>query len=182
MQQGLTQQEAQERLRKYGENSITTKSNFSLAGLFFSQFPTTINIILTVAGFASLFINDRIDAFFIFAIILINGCFGFFQEYRAQVSLEKLKEYTAPDALVIRDGKQLRILAEQVVTDDIVVLEEGDRIPADGVLVNEAEMEVDESILTGESLAVLKKKNEPVLLGTLILQGNGLLQVMATYS
>jgi Ca2+-transporting ATPase len=178
--QGLTQQEVQERLNKYGENSITTKSNFSLTDLFFSQFPTTINIILMIAGFASLFINDKIDAFFIFAIVLINGCFGFFQEYHAQLSIEKLKEYTAPDATVIRDGKQLRILAEKVVQDDIVIIEEGDRVPADGILLEGAEMEVDESILTGESLAVLKKKNEPVLLGTLILQGNGLLQVTAT--
>jgi Ca2+-transporting ATPase len=180
MQQGLTQLEVQERLRKYGENVIATKSNFSLFNLFTSQFPTTINCILFVAGVASLFINDSLDALFIFAIILINGCFGFFQEYRAQQALEKLKEYTAPDALVIRDGKEQVILAEQVVPDDIVVLEEGDRIPADGLLLDETELEVDESILTGESLAVLKKKNDSTLLGTLVLQGNGLLRVTQT--
>src|SRR5476649_2002519 len=126
MYQGLTQQEAKERLRKYGENSIATNSNFSLTELFFSQFPTTINIILLIAGFASFFINDKIDAFFIFAIVIINGCFGFFQEYRAQQSLEKLKKYTAPDALVIREGKEILILAEQVVKDDIVALSKGD--------------------------------------------------------
>lgn len=180
MQQGLSLQEVQERLSKYGENSITTKSDFSLITLFLSQFPTTINIILFVAGIASLFIRDRIDAFFIFAIIIINGCFGFFQEYRAQQALEKLKEYTTPDALVIRNGKESLISAEQIVPDDIVILEEGDRIPADGILLDEAELEVDESILTGESLAVTKKKNDAVMLGTLVLQGNGLVRITTT--
>src|SRR6185437_13169063 len=106
MQLGLTQQEVQERLSKYGENVIATKSNFSFISLFASQFPTTINCILFVAGIASLVIKDSLDALFIFAIILINGCFGFFLEYRAQQALEKLKVYTAPDALVIRDGKE----------------------------------------------------------------------------
>jgi P-type Ca2+ transporter type 2C len=180
MQQGLTQQEAGARLQTFGKNVIATESSFSLWNLFLSQFPTTINIILVVAGMASLLISDAIDAFFIFAIVLINGCFGFVQEYRAQESLEKLKEYTAPDALVIRDGKEKVILAEELVPDDIVVLEEGDRIPADGTLFEEAELEVDESILTGESLAIIKKKHEHVLLGTLVLGGNGLMRVTQT--
>ena len=180
MQQGLTQQEAKKRLQKYGKNTIITESKFSLWKLFFSQFPTTINGILFVAGVASLFINDLLDAFFIFAIIFINGCFGFAQEFRAQKALEKLKEYSAPDALVIRDGNETVILAEQVVTDDIVVLTEGDRIPADGVLLDETELEIDESILTGESLAVLKKKGEIALFGTLVMKGNGLLRVTKT--
>src|SRR5882672_8192823 len=168
MDKGLTQREAQERLHTYGMNTISTESTFSVWDLFLSQFPTTINAILLVAGIASLFINDSLDAFFIFAIIIINGCFGFAQEYRAQKSLEKLKQYTTPEALVIRDGKETVILAEQLVPDDIVVLSEGDRVPADGILLDEAQLEIDESILTGESLAVIKKKSEPVMLGTLV--------------
>lgn len=180
MVNGLTQHEAVERLHNYGANTISTESEFSLVKLFLSQFPTTINAILFIAGLASLFIHDVLDAFFIFAILIINGCFGFAQEYRAQKSLEKLKEYTAPEALVIRDGKEKVILAEQLVPDDIVVIDEGDRVPADGVLVDVAGLEVDESILTGESLAVIRKKNETVLLGTLVLQGNGLMRVTKT--
>lgn len=180
MQHGLTQQQAQERLQKYGKNTIITESGFSFWKLFLSQFPTTINTILFVAGIASLFIHDSVDAFFIFAIVIINGCFGFVQEYRAQQSLEKLKKYTAPDTLVIRDGKETLILAELLVPDDIVVLDEGDRIPADGILLEEAELEVDESILTGESLAIVKKNGEPVMLGTLVLGGNGLVRITET--
>ncbi|MGH2638200.1 MAG: HAD-IC family P-type ATPase, partial [Rhabdochlamydiaceae bacterium] len=167
-------------MHKYGKNEITTETQFSVRDLFLSQFPTTINAILFIAGLASLFIRDTIDAFFIFAVIVVNGCFGFAQEYRAQKSLEKLKEYTAPEALVIRDGKETVILAEQLVPNDIVVLSEGDRVPADGTLLDEAQLEIDESILTGESLAVIKKKSEPVLLGTLVFQGNGLMRVTKT--
>jgi Ca2+-transporting ATPase len=177
MERGLTQHEVVERLKKFGKNSITAKSNFSVKKLFLSQFPTTINAILAIAGIGSFFINDSLDALFIFAVIIINACFGFVQEYRAQKSLEKLKQYTAPEALVIRDGKETRILAEDIVIDDIVILSEGDRVPADGVLIDQAQLEIDESILTGESLAVLKKKMDGIMLGTLVLKGNGLMKV-----
>jgi len=182
MEHGLTQHEAIERLNKYGKNVIATESSFSGWKLFFSQFPTTINVILFIAGVASLFIRDTLDAGFIFAIIFINGCFGFAQEFRAQKALEKLKDYTAPEAVVIREGKETIILAEEVVPGDIVVLTEGDRISADGVLLEGAELEVDESILTGESLAALKKINEPLMLGTLVLKGNGVMRVENTGS
>jgi len=180
MEHSLTQHEALEQLQKYGKNTIATESNFSLQKLFVSQFPTTINLILLLAGVASLFIHDILDTFFIFAVIIINGCFGFAQEYRAQKAIDKLKEYTAPEALVIREGKETIILAEQVVPNDIVILSEGDRIPADGILLDGIELEVDESILTGEALAVTKRKNELVMLGTLVLKGNGLMRVTKT--
>jgi len=180
MEHGLTQREAEERLQKYGNNTISAESHFSAWKLFLSQFPTTINTILFVAGIASFFIHDKIDAAFIFAIVIINGCFGFIQEYRAQQSLEKLKEYTAPDARVFRDSKEIRILAEGLVPEDIVILSEGDRIPADGILIEDVELEVDESILTGESLAVIKKKTESLMLGTLVLGGNGIMRVTKT--
>src|SRR5579864_3738514 len=136
MEHGLSQHEATERLGKYGKNTIITESNFSIQKLFFSQFPTTINAILFVAGVASLIIHDILDALFIFAIIVINGCFGFAQEFRAQKALEKLTAYTAPEAIVLRDGKESVVLAEQVVPNDIIILSEGDRIPADGILLD----------------------------------------------
>ena len=180
MEHGLTQQQATERLHTYGKNVIATESSFSVWKLFFSQFPTTINAILFIAAVASLVIHDALDSFFIFAVIVINAFFGFIQEYRAQKSLEKLKEYTAPEARVIRNGKETVILAENLVPDDIVVLTEGDRIPADGELIDQTELEIDESILTGESLAVLKKKTDPVLLGTLVLKGNCQMRVTKT--
>src|SRR5258708_227685 len=122
MEHGLTQHEASERLKKYGKNTIATESSFSVRNLFLSQFPTIINAILFVAGLASIFIHDILDAFFIFAIIFINCCFCFAQEFRAQRALEKLKDYTAPEALVLRDGKETIILAGQIVPNDIIIL------------------------------------------------------------
>jgi Ca2+-transporting ATPase len=180
MEHGLTQREAEDRLQKIGKNAIMTESSFSAYKLFLQQFPSTINAILFVAGIASIIIKDNLDGFFIFAVIIVNGIFGFFQEYRAQKSLEKLKEYTAPEAVVLRDGKESAILAESLVPDDIVILGEGDRIPADGVIIDGAELEVDESILTGESLAVIKKKDETAMLGTLVIKGNGMIRVTKT--
>ncbi len=177
---GLTQHEVLEQTKKYGNNSIATESNFSAFSLFLSQFPTIINAILFIAGTASLLIHDILDAFFIFIIIIINGCFGFAQEYRAEKELEKLKTYTAPEALVLRDGKEAIILAEQLVPKDIVILNEGDRIPADGMLLDGTELEIDESVLTGESLAVVKKKSDELLLGTLVLKGNGMMEITKT--
>lgn len=180
MEHGLTTHEVQEHLRKYGNNTIVGESNFSITRLFISQFPTIINALLFIAGVASLIIKDALDASFIFAIIIINGCFGFAQEYRAQKALESLKGYTAPEAIVMRDGKETIILAEQIVQDDVIILTEGDRIPADGILLEGTELEVDESVLTGESLAVVKKKGEDVLLGTLVIKGNGLMRAAKT--
>jgi len=180
MEHGLTQREAEAQLEKVGKNEITTESSFSVYKLFLTQFPTTINAILFIAGIASLVIKDILDGFFIFAVIIVNGILGFIQEYRAQVSLEKLKAYTAPEAIVLRDGKESVVLAETLVPDDIVILGEGDRVPADGIIIDETELDVDESILTGESLAILKKKDETVMLGTLIVKGNGMIRVTRT--
>jgi Ca2+-transporting ATPase len=180
MEQGLAQHDVPELLKKYGENTISSETTFSMKKLFFSQFPTTINAILFIAGVLSLLISNQLDAFFIFIVIIINASLGFIQEYRAQKSLEKLKAYTAPLARVIRDGKEEQILAAKLVPGDIVILSEGDRIPTDGQLLDEAELEIDESILTGESLAVEKKKDDDVLLGTLVLKGNGTMRVTKT--
>lgn len=180
MQHRLTQPEVIERLKKYGTNVIETESHSSIIPLFLAQFPTTINIILFIASIASLLIKDVLDACFILAIIFINGCFGFIQEYRAQKSLEKLKEYAVPEALVIREHGVEVVLAKNIVPDDTVILEEGSRVPADGILLEGTELEVDESILSGESLAVMKKTSEPIMLGTLVLQGNGLMRVTKT--
>lgn len=177
MEKGLSQDEVQEQVKTYGKNVIEAESNFSIKKLFLSQFPTTINAILFIAGVFSLLIQNYLDAFFIFIVIVINACFGFIQEFRAQKSLEKLKAYTAPMARVLRGGKEEQILAADLVPNDIVILSEGDRIPADGILFDESEIELDEAILTGESMAVAKNKADEVLMGTLVLRGNGMMKV-----
>lgn len=174
---GLSAHEVLERKKQYGKNEIPSQQSFSVRALFFSQFFTVINGILFLAAFLSLFLRGYFDSVFIVAIIIINAIFGFIQEYRAQKSLEKLKNYASPTALVIRGGKEQKIMAADLVPDDIVVISEGGRVPADGELVEVHHLEIDESILTGESLPVSKEPKNEVFLGTLIIKGHGLFRV-----
>jgi len=180
MNQGLTHQQTKELLLRYGKNRIESHTTSSAWQMFFEQFPTVINAILAIAALLSFFLNNILDASFILAIIVLNAVFGFIQEYRAERSLAKLQSYTAPTARVIRENKESKILAEDLVPGDIAVLSEGDRVPADGVLIEVTHLEIDESILTGESLAVNKKKPDAVFLGTLAIRGKGIIRVTKT--
>jgi Ca2+-transporting ATPase len=180
MEKGLTTQEALRLLRIYGANLIEQKRNFVAIKIFLSQFPTFINLILLIASLFLFFTHDIIDSIFILAVIVLNGLFGFAQEYKAEKSLEKLKTYTTPVVRVIRDGIEQEIKTTQLVPADIVVITEGERIPADGKLLKGNSLEVDESILTGEFIPVAKKENDPLLSGTLITRGKGLMQVEKT--
>ncbi len=176
---GLTTKEALDKQKQYGKNEITTQTKNSPLFLFFSQFPTTINAILALAGLFSFIIGNTLDGFFIFAVLVINALFSFFQEYKAEKALEKLKSFITPLSHVMRDGKQEEIETINLVPGDIVKLFEGDRIPADGVLLENHHLEVDESILTGESLPVLKELEDPLLSGTLVTKGRGTLIVQS---
>jgi len=180
MEKGLTQQQAEEKLKQHGKNTISAESTFSILGSFISQFTTIINAILFVAAVFSYFISNILDAALILSIIFLNAILGFIQEFKAEKSLERLKNMTAPTARVIRDGKEQEVLAESLVPYDVVVLAEGARVPVDGELLEANHLEIDESILTGESLAVIKKHKEDVFLGTFVTKGNGLMLVTAT--
>ncbi|HSA83957.1 MAG TPA: cation-transporting P-type ATPase [Patescibacteria group bacterium] len=178
-QNGLTTEQVLAQRKHYGKNIIEAESSFSILKTFFSQFANVINAILLVAGVASFFLGHNLDGVFILAIIILNAILGFVQEYRAEKSLEKLKHLTAPHARVKRDGKDQEIFAQDLVPGDIVILEEGSRIPADGTLIDTTHLELDESILTGESLAIIKKPSDQIFLGTLVNKGNGVLKVTA---
>lgn len=179
-QLGLTTGEAQARLSQYGRNEIVYKRHFKALKLFLSQFPSVINGILISAALFSFLIKEVIDAFFILSIIFLSAVFGFFQEFRAEKALEKLKAYVKPRSRVIRDGKEQQIETSEIVPGDLVVLSAGDYIPADGKLVLNYNIEADESILTGESLPVAKKLNDWVFSGTIITRGRGRLLVEKT--
>lgn len=180
MEKGLTTQEAEALLEKFGPNTITADARFSAVKLFLAQFPNIINGLLLFAGIFSLALGHLIDTVFIFSVIVLNGVIGFIQEYRAEKSLEKLKSYTAPHARVIRDGKEAEISADQIVPGDILVVSEGDRIQADGTLVEVRHIEIDEAILTGESLPVIKSKGDEVYRGTLVTKGRGEMKILKT--
>lgn len=177
---GLSSAEAAERLHLFGFNELEHSHSIEPLKIFLSQFPTFINGILTLAAILSFFLGEYLDGFFILGIIFLNGVFGFIQEYKAEKSLEKLKTYTSPTVRVIRDGQEQEINAREIVPGDMVVLSEGDRIPADGVLLEAINLEIDESILTGESLPVRKEKKDECSLGTLISKGRGLMEVSTT--
>ena len=139
---GLTSQEANARLTTHGKNSVEKQDKNLTLFLLFSQYKNIISGLLIAATIFSLFIGDFLDAFFIFLVLIINGFFGFIQEYRAQKTLQKLKSLVAPAARVIREGKEIEIDAKEIVPGDIIVLREGDRVPADGKLITDVPIEV----------------------------------------
>lgn len=177
MDRGLSSKDVEEKIKQFGENKIETKRTFSTLSVFLSQFPTFINAILIAGAIFSLVIGNVIDFVFIFTIIILSAVFGFVQEYNAEKSLEKLKNYITPKALVIRNGEKIQISTINIVPGDIVVLSEGEYIPADGRILESHQLEIDESVLTGESIPAAKEKEDLVFSGTLISKGKGIFVV-----
>ncbi len=180
MEKGLTSLEAAEKLKIFGKNEITREEKVAPLSLFLSQLPTFTNAILICAAFLSLLIKNFLDGIFIFSVIVLNSLFGFIQEYKAEKSLQKLKEYIKQSARVIRSGKDMEIPTSDLVPGDIMRFASGERVPADGKIILGGPIEIDESILTGESVPVIKNKNDEVFLGTLIISGRGRLLIEKT--
>jgi len=153
---GLSSAEAQRRLNKYGPNSLASNEKTQLLTLFFKQFASPIIIILMGADILSFYLGDPTDAIIILIIVLISGLLGFFQEKGAYNVVAKLRQLIKSNTEVIRDGKQQTIPSDQVVPGDVVVLDAGDKIPADGLIVESNNLFVGESALTGESYPVEK--------------------------
>lgn len=153
---GLSEDEAQERLKKYGLNYLEKEKKLSGLKIFLSQFNDVIIYILGIAIIISLVLHEIIDSIVIGAILFLNACFGFIQEYKAEKSIQLLRKLSSPKAEVIRNGKYQTIDSKELVPGDIVIIEAGDKISADGRLIETIDLQVDESILTGESTPVLK--------------------------
>lgn len=154
---GLNQQEAEKRKEQYGLNQLTEGEQISAVHLLLNQFKDFMVLVLLAATLISGLLGEYIDAIAIIAIVVINALLGFFQEYRAERSLQALKQLSAPTANVIRNGMQMKIAARDLVPGDIVLLESGDRVPADIRLLQSRNLYVEESALTGESVPVLKQ-------------------------
>ncbi|HIH36083.1 MAG TPA: cation-translocating P-type ATPase [Methanosphaera sp.] len=155
-QNGLTTAEAEERLEKYGKNTLKEKEKESELKKFLLQFTEPLTILLIIAGIISLLIRDFIDAGVIFFVVILNAVLGYRQENKAQNAMEKLKSMTSKTTIVLRDSKKEEIDAQNLVIGDIVILEEGDTIPADLRLIETYNLKIDESSITGESLPVHK--------------------------
>ncbi len=158
IQNGLTGEEVKKRRKKYGFNEIKTKKEFTALKIFLSQFTSLFVIILIVAGGISVFLREYVDGIAIFAIVVINSIIGFIQEHKAENAIKALKKMVVPKTIVLRDGVEQEIAIKELVPDDIVILQEGDKIPADLIIIEAFSLYADEAILTGESVPVHKKK------------------------
>ncbi len=154
--QGLSEQEARSRRQRHGANQLMEKPPTPLWRLLLRQFKSLLILILIGAAGLSWAIGDLMDALIILLVVGINALLGFHQEYRAEQSLAMLKKMLVPEAEVRRDGKERMIPATDLVPGDIVILDAGDRVPADGRLIQAHNLHVDESSLTGESHPVTK--------------------------
>ncbi len=153
---GLTEKEAAERLKADGENVFGESKRTSAAGIFIGQFKDVMVMILLCATVVSILLGEISDAVTIILIVLVNAILGFIQEFRTEHTLEALRSMTSPTAKCYRDGRLQEIPAARLVCDDVIELEVGDRIPADGVILRSSGFFADEAILTGESEAVAK--------------------------
>ena len=193
LESGLGWDEAARRLGESGPNLLQTSGGPSRLRLFLGQFADALIWVLLVAAFISgVILNDWVDAIVILAIVLMNATIGYTQESRAEEALAALKEMTAPDARVVRNGSELRIPSADLVPGDVIVLETGDLVPADGRLAKAVHLKVDESLLTGESLPVektvgavsgaasLADRTSMVFSGTAVAAGRARVMVTAT--
>ncbi len=156
---GLTHSEAAARLELYGRNTLPQARPPGIATVFFRQFASPLIYVLVVAALFSLMIKEWSDAGFISAVLFINALIGSIQEHSAQRAATALQELVRTRSRVLREGDSYEINAEELVPGDIVLLESGDKIPADLRLLVSHDLEVDESLLTGESLPVAKDGN-----------------------
>jgi Ca2+-transporting ATPase len=154
--QGLTEAAVRSRREKYGTNELAKEDRVSPVTLFLAQFKNTLIIILLVATVLSALLGEIVDAAIILVIVLFCAVLGFVQEYRAGRALDALKRMLAPTITVLRDGKETRVASRDLVPGDVMLLEAGDRIPADARLVEVFSLKCDEAPLTGESFPVDK--------------------------
>ncbi len=192
-EKGISTEEAKERLRKFGPNELTQKKRRTIWQMFLSQFTNFLIIILLAAAFISLLVGESIDAILIVAIVILNAIISTIQESKAEKSLALLKKMAAPTAKVVRDGIVQTIPSREIVPGDIVLLEAGNYVPADGRVIESVNLSVSEAALTGESQPVdkisdvLEEPNLPigdrrnmVYSGTIVTRGRGKVVITST--
>ncbi|RPI38500.1 MAG: cation-translocating P-type ATPase, partial [Methanoregulaceae archaeon] len=190
---GLDAGEVEKRLRIHGKNSLREAKKKSVVMLFFQQFTSLLILILIIAAVISGLFGEWADAVAILIIVLLNGVIGFIQEYRAEKALESLKRMTASHSQVIRGGMTLTLETSGLVPGDMVLIAEGDKVPADARLVEVVGLEANEATLTGESVpdpkdahrvldpgTPLSERANMVYQGTVITHGRGRAVVTAT--
>ncbi|MEW5804301.1 MAG: cation-translocating P-type ATPase [bacterium] len=204
--QGLSNQVAAERIRAEGYNELPSKGRRTVLSITLEVIKEPMFLLLVGSGLIYLMLGDPHEAFMLLGFVVVIMGTTIFQEQKTERALEALRKMASPRALVIRDGRQKRIPGREVVRGDILLLAEGDRVPADGILLSANELTIDESLLTGESVPVRKISREAapeiaagaacsekpamgspggddlpfVYSGTLVVQGQGAAEVLAT--
>ncbi|QER41926.1 cation-transporting P-type ATPase [Thermodesulfobacterium sp. TA1] len=189
---GLSQDEVKRRLQFYGPNELKEEKENKLK-VFIRQFTSPFILILICAGFLAFFLGDLKDAIVIFGLVLANGLIGFYQELKALASVEALRKLAQAKVRVLRDGREVEVDVRELVPGDVVLLGEGDVVPADLRLISATGLMVDEALLTGESIPaekiaqVVLKEDTPiharknlVFKGTTVVKGKAIALVYAT--
>jgi magnesium-transporting ATPase (P-type) len=153
---GLSQDEVDERIERYGRNTLEEAQGRSAVGLFVDQFRSPLIYILVVAAIATVALGELIDTAVIAFVLLLNAIIGFAQERKAEESVQALRQLVSPKANVIRNGTETEVESAELVPGDLVLFESGTRVPADVRVTDATSLMVDESLLTGESVPVQK--------------------------
>jgi len=191
---GISQKEAAEKLEKEGYNELPSSKPKSVFNIAIGVVKEPMFLLLVACGTLYLILGDIQEGLMLLSFVFVVMGIEFYQEKKTEKALDALKDLASPRALVIRDGETIRIPGKEVVTGDIVVLQEGDRVPADASVLESNNLLADESLLTGESVPVRKREwtegdcsfipggdDIPVVYsGSMIVQGNGLVKVTAT--
>lgn len=187
---GLTKTEAEKKLKEYGYNEIKEIIHISPIKILFRQIKNNFIIyLLLIAMLLSFFVGKTITGYVILCIIFLIIFTGFIQEYKAEKAIKALKQMIVPISIVIREGKEIEIPSREIVPGDILVLRTGEKVPADCIVLEEKDLALDESLLTGESKEVKKtaakslkdyKKENTIFMGTFITRGKCVAQVIHT--
>ena len=191
---GLNSQLAKEKLKKEGHNSLPSSKPKNIFAIVIGVIREPMFLLLVACGTLYLVMGDIEGGLMLLGFVFVIMGIEFYQEKKTERALDALKDMASPRALVIRDGTEIRIAGFEVVTDDIIILQEGDRIPADATVLQSVNLLADESLLTGESIPVRKRDwdgaeniNHPggddlpfVFSGAMVVQGNGIARVTGT--
>ncbi|MDI7275033.1 MAG: HAD-IC family P-type ATPase [Anaerolineae bacterium] len=191
--EGLSAEEAERRLQTFGPNRLAAERGIRPLQILLEQLQSPLIYILIAASAVTVFLGDLVDTAVILAVVVLNTVLGFIQEYKAEQALQALTRLAAPQARVVREGREQEIAAAELVPGDLVLLEAGARVPADLRLIRAFELQVDESALTGESVPVpkdgrpipeadvpLADRRNMAYLGTVVVRGRGAALAVAT--
>lgn len=177
---GISSDEARARLAIHGINELPSEVERPLWQVVIAVLREPMLLLLMAAGIISFFLADLVDALLLMVTVFIVIGISIYQERRTERALHALHQLTAPLAIVIRDGIEIRIPSSQLVPGDLLVVSEGDRVSADAVLLSPSAIELDESLLTGESIPVPKSIGETLFTGSLVVRGHGRAEITST--